>query len=211
MVRYALSFFLLTCACSQSGSTMSGGDGGNGADTVVILPSNCTTRIPCVNDTQCVSTPGTSCNTNSNLCQTVLCGEENTSCSRNEHCRNGLNCVSGACGSSSPPIAGCMNDCLGGRFTFSRRGVDASTILLEPFELTAGGSLTYNGATVNDFNMLCGHLCSFLTEERCATNRDTYHNIGLEGQSQTKEGNLYCVDFQINCKKDLQVTNVGPC
>lgn len=57
----------------------------------------CLDETPCVNDTQCVSVSGASCNTRTNKCQIVKCGGERTPCSIDDHCKMNHRCENGAC------------------------------------------------------------------------------------------------------------------
>lgn len=75
-------------AACQSGGVPDGG---------VLIPSACDIDVPCVDDGQCTAIAGTSCNTNTRRCQTVLCGTNGVSCSNETHCAHGLTCVNGRC------------------------------------------------------------------------------------------------------------------
>ncbi len=61
-------------------------------------PPGCETTTPCTSSAQCVALAGTSCNTNSNKCQKVLCASKGDGCSEDDHCKSGSVCVDGACG-----------------------------------------------------------------------------------------------------------------
>lgn len=67
-------------------------DGGGGEAN-----ASCVRDIPCVNDTQCVSVAGASCNTRTSKCQIVKCGAERAACSIDGHCKSGHRCDNGAC------------------------------------------------------------------------------------------------------------------
>lgn len=72
------------------------GSGGSGGRTTV-SNAKCLTTTPCTTDSQCVAIAGTTCNTTSNKCQTVLCGDEGTICSADNHCNTGSVCAAGLC------------------------------------------------------------------------------------------------------------------
>lgn len=80
-------------------------DGGGGTD-VGGTPSGCQSTTPCTSSTQCVALAGTSCNTTTNRCQTVLCGGEGTACSEDDHCMSGMRCIDDVC-STEAVIEGC--------------------------------------------------------------------------------------------------------
>lgn len=67
----------------------------------------CTTTTPCASDTQCVSLGGSSCNTLTNKCQTVLCGDTGEACSVDSHCKKGFICSSSSC--KYDPTPRCYN------------------------------------------------------------------------------------------------------
>lgn len=71
--------------------------GGGIPDGGAPIPSTCVTDVPCVDDAQCAAVAGTSCNTNTSRCQTVLCAADGVSCSSNAHCAGELACTSGRC------------------------------------------------------------------------------------------------------------------
>jgi hypothetical protein len=91
-------------ACGSDSNDSPGSGGGMNADrdsgmTSETPNSKCATTTPCASDTQCVSLGGSSCNTRTNLCQTVLCGDEGGACSVDSHCKKGFICnaANGSC------------------------------------------------------------------------------------------------------------------
>ncbi len=93
------------------------------------VPSACVSEVPCVDDGQCAAVAGTSCNTITNRCQTVLCGTEGVACSTGNHCATGLTCVGArcvvgrtGCRSDDPEVCVLTDDdevcSSGGTFTF---------------------------------------------------------------------------------------------
>ncbi len=83
-------------ACRSGQSTADGGPSAS-TDGGTSVPSGCGTDVPCVDDTQCVAVAGTSCNTSTHRCQTVLCGAEGDACSTRDHCTSGLVCAGDVC------------------------------------------------------------------------------------------------------------------
>ena len=86
-------------ACGSDSNGSSGTDAGlrNDSGPSTGYAMKCTTTTPCASDTQCVSLGGSSCNTRTNKCQTVLCGDEGEACSLDSHCKKGFICHEGRC------------------------------------------------------------------------------------------------------------------
>lgn len=95
-VACALTGILLVIGCGDDGG-LSTEDGGVTTEDGGTLTAECATSVPCVADEQCFAVAGTSCNTNIDRCQQVLCGGANESCSSNEHCAAGFLCETDRC------------------------------------------------------------------------------------------------------------------
>ncbi len=76
---------------------------------VVDAGSNCRASVPCVDDSDCASTPGSRCNQAQSppACQTLYCGSEGSACSDEAFCELGTSCRLGVC----QPCTDCGSGC----------------------------------------------------------------------------------------------------
>ena len=94
---------LIACGSDSKSNCTDAGCPDNGAGNGAYSNTSCLSEVPCVNDTQCVSIPGASCNTRTSKCQMVKCGSEGAPCSIDGHCKNSHRCQNGACKFDATP------------------------------------------------------------------------------------------------------------